>query len=176
MKPATGPIRLRLARIERRPKPVHISGFQDYAGVGKRPALRAELDHIIESVERGDGVDEAHYRFGIDRDEDALLTDTGIMHLHLGGKASDVLVFLIQYFDRVVLLETNTHVHFHTQPAGKNISALSQAWLHSLEKDIAEADARARSASTGAERAEAEQLREQRAAAIAAFKKKARIE
>lgn len=50
------------------------------------------------------------------------------MHLHLGGKDSDVILFLIQYADRVVLLETNTHVHFRTQPAGKNIIALTQAW------------------------------------------------
>jgi hypothetical protein len=96
------------------------------------------------------------------------------MHLHLGGRDSDVLVFLIQYADRVVLLETNTHVHFRTQPAGKNILALTQAWFRTLENDMAAAAARA--AATEAERKAAEDLRDKRAASIAAFKAKAGLD
>ena len=98
------------------------------------------------------------------------------MHLHLGGKDSDVLVLLIQYPDRVVLLETNTHVHFRTQPAGKNIVALTQAWLKNLEREMAEAGARALMANHEAERRAAEQIRNKRAAAIALFKKAAGLE
>jgi hypothetical protein len=162
-----------LRRIEAKPKPVYAVQFHDFAGVGKFPNLRAELDDIIESIERGDGVPESCYRAGIDRDEDSLLAEQGIMHLHLGGKDSDVLVFLIQYADRVVLLETNTHLHFRTQPAGKNILALTQAWLRTLENDMAAAAVRAASAATEAERKAAEELRDKRAAAIAAFKAKA---
>lgn len=169
-------LRQRLSRIERKPKPVRIVEFQDYARIGKSPTLRAELDTIIESIERGDGVPEVHYRAGIDRDEDALLADKGVMHLHLGGKDSDVLVLLIQYPDRVVLLETNTHVHFRTQPAGKNIVALTQAWLKNLEREMAEAGARALMANHEAERRAAEQIRNKRAAAIALFKKAAGLE
>jgi hypothetical protein len=135
--------------------------------------LRDELDAIIESIERGDGVPEAHYRAGIDRTDDALLTQRGIIHLHLGGKDSDVLVFLVQFADRVVLLETNTHVHFRTRPAGKNIVALSMAWLAALETDMARAEADARGSKVEAERQAAQALRDKRAAAIAAFKAKA---
>ena len=168
-------LRLRLPRIERKPKPVYAGQWTDFAGIGKRRALQEELLDIIESIERGDGVPEAHYRAGIDRDRDGLLEERGIMHLHLGGKDSDVLVFLVQYPDRVVLLETNSHVHFRTQPAGKNIVALSQAWLANLEHEMAEAAERARVAGAVAERREAEAKRAKLAASIADFKRKARL-
>lgn len=176
MKPPAPALRQRVRRIETKPKPVHVVQFQDFAGIGKLPELRAELDDIIESIERGDGVPERHYRAGIDLDDDSLLADRGIMHLHLGGKDSDVIVFLIQYADRVVLLETNTHVHFRTQPAGKNIVALTQAWLRTLENDMALAAAGAAAAATEAERKAAEELRDKRAASIAAFKAKAGLD
>ncbi len=176
MKPPAPALRQRLRRIETKPKPVHLVQFQDFAGIGKHPELRDELDDIIESIERGDGVPDRHYRAGIDLDEDALLADQGIMHLHLGGRDSDVLVFLIQYANRVVLLETNTHVHFRTQPAGKNIVALTQAWFRTLENDMAEAAAGAAAAATEAERKAAEALRDKRAASIAAFKAKAGLD
>jgi hypothetical protein len=173
LKPPVPAIRQRLRRIEARPKPVHIVQFQDFAAIGKIPELRAELDDIIESIERGDGVPEVNYRAGIDRDEDALLADRGIMHLHLGGKDSDALVFLVQYSDRVVLLDTNTHVHFHTQPAGRNIVALAQAWFRNLENEMADAAAQVQAAATETDRRAAEALRDKRAASIAAFKAKA---
>ncbi len=159
-------LRLRLSRIEKLPKPVYAEQFQDFANIRHRPELVAELDDMIESIERGDGVPERLYRAGIDRDADGLLASTGIMHLHLGGKNSDTIVFLIQYADRVVLLETNTHVHFRTQPAGKNILALSQSWLRNLESALAEAATKRDGARSEAERAAL-------AASIAAFKAKA---
>lgn len=173
MRPVRSALRLRLRRIELKPKPVHVVEFQDFAGIGKFFHLRDELDEIIESIERGDGVPDAHYRTGIDRDEDALLAERGIMHLHLGGKDSDVLVFLIQYADRVAMLETNSHMHFRTRPAGKNIVALSLAWLTNLEREISEVTTRALEMTTEAERLAAEALREKRSAAIKAFKSKA---
>ena len=97
------------------------------------------------------------------------------MHLHLGGKYSDTLVFLIQYADRVVLLETNTHMHFRTQLAGKNILALSQSWLGNLEHDMQEAAAQARAAASALKRAEAEEKRARIAESIARFKDQSRI-
>lgn len=97
------------------------------------------------------------------------------MHLHLGGKDSDTLVFLIQYADVVVLLESNTHVHFRTQPAGRNILALSQAWLADQEHCLAAAEAQARDAATQAAREAAENRRSKLAASLAAFKQKAGI-
>jgi hypothetical protein len=167
-------LRLRLPRIERKPKPVYIQQFQDFAGVGRVAALQDELDDIIESIERGDGVPERHYRAGIDRDED-MLAAKGIMHLHLGGKNSDVLVFLIQYSDRIVLLETNSHMHLSTRPAGKTILALTQAWLNALEAEMQRAAAQAQAAAGEAARERAESRRAALAASIAAFKAKAKL-
>ena len=150
--------------------------FQDFAGIGKMPELRAELDGIIESIERGDGVPEAHDRAGIDRDEDLLLADPKHhAFASTAAKNSDVFVFLIQYADRVVLLETNTHVHFRTQPARKDIAALAQAWLRNLENEMADAAAKAEAAATDEARKAAQGLQEKRAASIAAFKAKAEL-
>jgi hypothetical protein len=94
------------------------------------------------------------------------------MHLHLGGKNSDVLVFLVQYADRIVLLESNTHVHFRTQPAGKNVLALTQSWLGNMEHEMQQAADQARTAAAEREREAAEARRARIAAAIAAFKTK----
>jgi hypothetical protein len=173
VRPPASALRLRLSRIETKPKPVYVERWTDFARIGNDPVLQDEFDAIIESIERGDGVPEVHYRAGIDSDPDDLLKQRGIMHLHLGGKNSDVLVFLIQYADRVVLLESNTHVHFRTQPAGKNILALSQSWLANLEKQVQVAAEAARAAAVEAEREAAEADRARIAASIAAFKAKA---
>jgi hypothetical protein len=179
-------IRLRLRRIELKPKDVFDQRWSDYAGVKNRPELQDELIAIIRSITRGDGVPEAHYRAGIDQDEDSLLTG-------LGGNDPDVIVFLIQYADRVVLLETNSHIHFRTQPAGKNIVALSQAWLANMlsqawlantlsqawlanmEHGMAEAAASAQSAVNEAALKAAEEQRSKLAVSIAAFKAKAKL-
>ena len=74
-----------------------------------------------------------------------------------------------------MLLETNTHVHFRTRPAGKNIVALTQAWFRTLENDMAAAAAAATAAATEAERKAAEEFRDKLAASIAAFKAKTRL-
>src|SRR5580658_4893256 len=135
-----------------------------------------ELYQVLQSIRRGDGVPEVHYRVGIGRDRDALLEDHGIMHPHLGGKDSDVLVFLIQYSNRIVLQESNTHVHFRTQPAGRNILALSQSWLGNLEREMHEAAAQAATAEIEAERRDAEARAARIAGSIAAFKRKTGLE
>ncbi len=219
-------IRLRLARIEKKPKSVFVKHWSDFAGVKRRVDIQEELLDIIESIEAGIGAPEACYRTGIDRTPEGLLERHGIMHLHLGGKESDILVFLIQYVDRVVLLETNSHIHFRTQPsnrgktpgisiaerscavsshakmaeirdavtrcrrllhlrargfapltqpAGKNLLALSQSWLANLEHQIADAMNEARVATNDAARGAAEEKRSRLAASIAAFKAKAGI-
>ena len=98
------------------------------------------------------------------------------MHPHLGGEGSDILVFPIQYRDRVLLLETNTHVHFRTQPAGKNILALHQSWLGNLEREMQEAAAQAETATAEETQRAAEVRRAEIAGSIMAFKPKAGLE
>ena len=166
-------VRLRLPRIEAKPKRVWLGGWVDHAGIGKRPDLRLELDEIIESIEHGAGVPEKYYRIGIDQDLDELLDQRGILHLHLGGKDSDTLLFLVQYADRVVLLESNSHVHFKTTPKGKNIVGLVQAWFLHLEREMIEAAQSAQKAATDAERKSAEAYRARLAASLARLKREA---
>lgn len=166
-------LRLRLPRIEKKPKRMYDERWNDFADVRNDPALFEELYQLIQCIGRGEGVPDRYYRAGIDRDRDTLLDQQGIMHLHLGGKDSDVLVFLLQYADRVVLLETNSHVHFRTQPAGRNILALSQSWLGNMEREMQVAAEQARTAAADRERREAEERRAKIAASIAAFKAKA---
>jgi len=123
---------LTLPRIEKKPKPVYQNNFQDFARISKNPDLIEQLYEIILSIENGDGVPEEYYRSGIDRDYDELLELKGVMHLHLGGKNSDVLVYLIQCPDKVILLETNTHKHLQSTPKGRNILAFLQPWLSQI--------------------------------------------
>ena len=95
------------------------------------------------------------------------------MHLHLGGRHSDTLIFLIQYDDLVLLLESNSHVHFRTNPKGKNIAALVQSWFVNLERDLADAAHAAQLAIAEAERQAAEERRDRLAAALAKLRREA---
>jgi len=176
VKPGRPELRLRLPRIERKPKAVYSLRFEDFAGVKRRPDLLNELDEIIDAIARGDGVPEKFYRAGIDDSPDPLLADKGIMHLHLGGKHSDVILFLIQYPEQVVLLETNSHIHLDQHPPGKNVLALSQSWLGRLEIDLERETARAAAALEESERRAAHEAQEKIREAIKAFKTRAKLE
>ncbi|MBO9706797.1 MAG: hypothetical protein J7521_01180 [Caulobacter sp.] len=59
-----------------------------------------------------------------------------MIHLHLGGQNSDVLLFLVQYPDRVVLLEINTHQHFATEPKGSLLRAVHERHLARIAQEI----------------------------------------
>jgi hypothetical protein len=129
---------LRLPRIEKKPKPVFQERWGDFAGALKSPTLAREFFTLVRGIENGRGVLEHNYRAGIDRVRDALLENQGIMHLHLGGRNSELLIFLIEYNHQVLLLESNTHTHFRTRPPGRNILAPTQSWLANLEREMAE--------------------------------------
>ena len=120
---------------------VSAPNFRDYSRrAGKGTIYEDELNEIIEQISSGKGISEEFYRAGIDVDDDELLEKEGIMHLHLGGKNSDVLLFLVQYPDRVVLLEINTHKHFRTEPVGSILKSLHD---HYLARAAAEARVKA---------------------------------
>jgi hypothetical protein len=59
LKTARQDLRQRFSRIERKPKPVRAVEFQDFAGVGKNPTLRMELERAaaIASFKRKAGLD-----------------------------------------------------------------------------------------------------------------------
>lgn len=46
---------------------------------------------------------------------DQILTSYGVLHLHLGKDTSDTILFLQQFADRVVFLETNSHQRFKNE-------------------------------------------------------------
>jgi len=79
----------------------------------------------------------------------------------------------VQYSDTVLLLESNSHVHFRTNPQGKNIVALVQAWFLNLEREIAEAEQAARHAAKEADRKAAEAHRAKLAVSLAKLKRDA---
>lgn len=117
--------RLRGARFELQAKLViRAAHFHDFVGIADRPDLVGDLARLIAKLESGVALPDRFYRAGVDRDEDRLLDETGLKHLHLGGRHSDVLVFLVEYADRVVLLEINDHKHFRTDPPGTLLRAL----------------------------------------------------
>jgi hypothetical protein len=109
---------------------VRSPNFRDYSRIVEAgDAYDDDLNAIIDEISRGGGVSERFYRAGIDSDHDTLLEQEGVIHLHLGGKNSDVLLFLVQYADRVVLLEINTHKHFKTDPIGTLLRSLHEQHL-----------------------------------------------
>jgi hypothetical protein len=124
--------RLRCERFERKPKEV-IRGAM-YTDHTKRVAsdehLLNDLEEIADCLEAGRALKRRFYRTGLDLDDDdELLRADGIKHLHLGDSRSDVLLFAVEYEDRVVFLEVNTHKHFRTEPKGSVLLSLHQRLL-----------------------------------------------
>lgn len=72
----------------------------------------------------GSPIPPRYYRRNLDKTPDTLLQRTGIMHLHLAGQGSDELVYVVQFEDFVLILETNTHAHFQGEPPGRALSSL----------------------------------------------------
>ena len=138
--------RLHQPRIERTPKLVLRSpNFRDHSGlVASRGDLEDDLNEIIDRIGAARVLPERFYRAGIDQDGDELLEALGVMHLHLGSQASDELLFLVQYEDRVVLLEINSHKHFVAEPKGSLLASLHERHLARMEAEAArEREARA---------------------------------
>ena len=133
--------RLRGERFQPRPKHVRrAANFRDFTGsVAASEALRADLDEIIDCLTAGSILPPRLYRRGIERTYDELLDLHGIKHLHLGGGNSDVLLFLTEYDDRVVLLEVNSHRRLEDDPVGTALRSLHEAHLAQMDADVAAA-------------------------------------
>lgn len=130
-------MRLKLPRIEAKPKSVvQASTYRDYCKLSTKLELGDDLLELIECIKTGKPLSPYYYRSGIDEDVDHLLEESGIMHLHLGGQDSDVLVFLVQYPDRVVLLEINDHKHFRTDPVGSLLHSLHFSCLKQADEAV----------------------------------------
>ena len=82
-----------------------------------------------------------YYRSDVVKGGDKLLVNHHVMHLHLCGKGSDTLVYLIQYPEHVVLLRIDTHVHLNDNPPGiKFKNGFEKLAAAQVEAAIAEAE------------------------------------
>ena len=135
--------RLRCERFERKPKEVIIApNYRDFTRAVKgNQQLKSDLIEIADCIEKGAPLDRRFYRAGLENDGDPLLVQEGIKHLHLDHMGSDVLLFAVEYDDRVVFLEVNSHKHFKSEPKGSVLLSLHQQCLKN------EDEAAARSAS-----------------------------
>lgn len=85
-----------------------------------------DLLAIIRAIRNGYLVPNHCYRPGVDDNEppDRLLAEKGIKHLHLGGRKSDVLLFLVEYETFVLLLDIKGHGVFQEEPPGSLLASL----------------------------------------------------
>ncbi len=132
--------RLRCERFECKRKEVILAPtYKDHTrSVERDERLIDDLEQITDHLERGRTLPRRFYRSGLDIDTDPLLEQEGIKHLHLGDMGSDTLLFAVEYADRVVFLEVNTHKHFNTEPKGSVLLSLHQTCLRNEDKAAAE--------------------------------------
>lgn len=125
-------------RVGKQRRVDHAPNFADRTGQ-VIAGSKAEQDLIALIKLLGDGsiLPERFYRNGIDRDADQLLDDHGIKHLHLDHATSDIVLFLVEYDDSVLLLEINDHSAFAEKPVGSILRALHQSALTAADKTSA---------------------------------------
>ncbi|GIK98049.1 MAG: hypothetical protein BroJett029_22580 [Alphaproteobacteria bacterium] len=75
------------------------------------PAEEADFLDLVRRIQSGNEIPDRFYR-PRSGEADQLLQNYGVLHLHLGEQTSDTLLFLIQFTDEVLFLETNTHNRF----------------------------------------------------------------
>lgn len=86
--------------------------------------MAEELTDIIYRLGAGELIPEKCYRNRVDTTPDELLEKSGIKHLHLGGSDSDIMLFLVEYVDYVLLLDIRRHSTFKESPKGSSLLAL----------------------------------------------------
>lgn len=112
------------ARYIRGPKVVlhgddfKLSSFPDRVREKFGPKEQRDLAKIHDLIKTGGDLS-PYYRGSMEARGDALLLKHGIMHLHLGGKTSDCLLYLLQFPCHVVFLTLDTHIHLEDVPPGK---------------------------------------------------------
>lgn len=113
---------LKLPRMQAKPLEVIVSPlYRANSYYRGKPQLQQHVLDIIDAIAAGEVLPEWAYRSGVDLDDppDRLLSRYGIMHLHLGSKTSNDLLFLMQFDDHVVILAISNHKHFAEDPPSK---------------------------------------------------------
>ena len=69
-------------------------------------------------------VPDEFYRIDIDENKDRLLVATGVKHLHLNGRGSEIVVYLVELDEKVVVLLIDDHKFLEDEPRGYMIKRL----------------------------------------------------
>jgi hypothetical protein len=136
---------LDLPRIE--PKPKTVIQDDEFA-LAIRLSERQQRDYVaIVGLIKVGGDLEPYYR----RSEtaDRLLKTRQVLHLHLGGPASDAILYAIQYPEHVLLVRVDSHIHLDDLPPGKRLPVRGR----SAFQDTLKAEAAVRAAELTASRA-----------------------
>jgi hypothetical protein len=80
--------------------------------------LRSQFHDLEDHIENGWTVPDEFYRLDVDQNRDRLLDETGIKHLHLNGRGSDAVVYLIELDDKVIFLRIANHAYLEDEPRG----------------------------------------------------------
>ncbi len=86
--------------------------------------ITKDLVDIKERIAKGRSLAK-YYRTGAGRTPDQLRRDTGIIHLHLDGKNSNALLYLLQFDEDVLFLRVDNHTHVDAKPVGRGLNILS---------------------------------------------------
>lgn len=113
---------MKAQRIEAKPKRViKHSEYVDECGVESHAGLRGEFLDLIDHLTNGWQVPDVYYRLDVDKNKDLLLETTGVKHLHLGGRGSNVLVYLVETEDSIFILRIADHAYLEDRPRGKTL-------------------------------------------------------
>jgi hypothetical protein len=79
---------------------------------------------LADCIENGWPVPDEYYRFDVDKNRDSLLRATGVKHLHLDGRGSDIIVYLVELPDKVIALLIANHQYLEDNPRGSLLRRL----------------------------------------------------
>ena len=103
--------------------------YFDYTGLVEADAkVAANLVEIVRRIGEGYRLPESLYRNGIDLDDDPLLDEHGIKHIHLHEDFDvDVLLFFIEYRDFVLFLSVDGHKQHFWEPEGSVLRSVHES-------------------------------------------------
>lgn len=108
--------------------------FVDRTGQAGTEPYATNLGEFYDRIQEGLELQPRFYRNNIGKTPDDLLAHTGVKHIHLGTTKSDVLLFVQEFDDFVVLLEIAPHTaNFNQVPVG---DTLIKNHIQSLQADL----------------------------------------
>ncbi len=131
------PIPQKLSRLEAKSKKVLLSPtFRDPAGIARDDTFAGHVDLIRTCIANGTPLPSVYYSKAAGMRSDTMLTNFGIMHLHLGRWNTDELLWLVQYPEHVVFLELSDHKPFAERPVGVRFHRYHSGGILTREKEI----------------------------------------